>query len=152
MKSASVWCGAVAVAAGIAFAPLAASAGADDAIKLRQAVMSSVGTHMGALGAMAKGDAPVTELAAWHAGAIVKLSGIWAQLFPAGSGSGETAALTAIWQDTAKFEQVVADFQATAPQLVAAAQSGDAGQIGAALGGVGKTCGGCHEPFRKKSQ
>jgi cytochrome c556 len=34
--------------------------------------------------------------------------------------------------------------------LAAAGDSGDMAAIGAAAGGVGKACGGCHEPFRKK--
>jgi len=150
MRSALGWCGAVAVAAGIAFSPLAVSADGDDAIKLRQAMMTSIGAHMSALGAMAKGDVAVSAQAKWHARALIKLSGIASQLFPAGSGTGETGALPMIWENTAKFQQVLADFQAATPQLAAAAESGDAGQIGAALGAVGKTCGGCHETFRKK--
>jgi cytochrome c556 len=150
MRSSLGWCGAVVVAAGIAFSTLAVSAGGDDAIKFRQAVMTSIGTHMGALGAMAKGEVAVSEQAKWHAGALIKLSGIVPQLFPAGSGAGKTGALSVIWENTAKFQQVLADFQAATPQLMAAAESGDAAQIGAALGAVGKTCGGCHETFRKK--
>ena len=150
MRSALGWCGAVVVSAGIAFSPLAVSAGGGDAIKLRQAVMTSIGAHMGALGAMAKGKVAVSQQAKWHAGALIELSGIASQLFPAGSGTGETGALPVIWENTAKFQQVLADFQAATPQLMTAAESGDAGQIGAALGAVGKTCGGCHETFRKK--
>ena len=151
MSVASRRCASLLVAVAVVLMPAVASAaGAADSIKIRQALMASFGANMGALGAIAKGEAPHSELAVWQAGAIAKTAGILLPVFPEGSGTGETAALPAIWQDWAKFEQAVAAIQNAAPKLIEAAKSGDAGQIGAALGAVGKTCGGCHDAFRKK--
>ena len=155
MKVAKWWCANLLAAAALALVPAIASAdshadGAADSIKIRQALMTNLGANMGALGAIAKGEAPHSDLAAYQAGAIAKTAGVLLVVFPEGGGTGETAALPAIWQDWAKFEQAVANIQDAVPQLVEAAKSGDAGQIGAALGAVGKTCGGCHDAFRKK--
>ncbi|MDP7641941.1 MAG: cytochrome c, partial [Alphaproteobacteria bacterium] len=67
-----------------------------------------------------------------------------------GSGDGDTDALPSIWQDWAKFEAAAKTLQTAAANLADAAGSGDMAAIGAAAGAVGKACGGCHEPFRKK--
>ena len=71
-------------------------------------------------------------------------------IFPAGTGDGDTGALPSIWQDWAKFEAAASALQSAAAKLADAAGSGDMAAIGAAAGAVGKACGGCHEPFRKK--
>ena len=48
------------------------------------------------------------------------------------------------------FNKALSAFQAASAKLLEAANSGDKAAVGAALGGVGKACGGCHKPFRKK--
>jgi cytochrome c556 len=60
----------------------------------------------------------------------------------------ETRAKPEIWSDAAGFAGKLETLAAATPALVAAAKTGNAGAIGAALGKVGKTCGGCHKPFR----
>ena len=62
---------------------------------------------------------------------------------------GKTCALPDIWEDTAKLEQAFKDFQ------TAVAALGDVASIGqpalaAAVGEMGKACGGCHKPFRDR--
>ncbi len=71
-------------------------------------------------------------------------------IFPTGSGEGDTDSLPSIWQDWPKFEAAAKTLQTAAADLAVAADSGDMAAIGAAAGALGKACGGCHEPFRKK--
>jgi cytochrome c556 len=70
--------------------------------------------------------------------------------FPAGTESGNTRALPAIWQNRAAFEQAYA---ALGPQLAAlrgAAEAGNAAAFGAALQATGGACGNCHRQFRAR--
>ncbi len=70
-------------------------AGADPAaeIKFRQSNMKAIGDHMGALAAMVKGARTGSPLEVrTHAYAIGWMSRVAGELFPDGSGAGETAA------------------------------------------------------------
>ena len=127
----------------------AAHADASADIKYRQAVMKALGSHMGSVAAIAKGEVGHAGHMAGHAAAIDALASMTGDVFPEGSGSEATRAKDEIWRDTAGFEAAVKAFQAAAAKLTEAAEAGDAGAVGAALGGVGKTCGGCHRAFRK---
>lgn len=147
----------VLVAAGLAL--LTATAGSpaiadghmkgENAIKYRQAVMKALGGHMGSLGAIAKGEVGHANHMFGHASAINAIASMTADIFPEGSGGDKTRAKDDIWKNWAEFQKTVTAFQGAAAKLVEAANAGDAGAVGAALGGVGKTCGGCHKPFRK---
>ena len=68
--------------------------------------------------------------------------------FPAGSGSGDTRALPAIWTDRAGFETANANMVTQLRALQAAANSGDQAAFGAAFQQNGATCGACHRPYR----
>ena len=62
----------------------------------------------------------------------------------------KSAALPAVFTDTAKFKQAQDDFQRAVGSLVTASKGSDMAATKAAIGAVGKTCGGCHENFRQK--
>ena len=68
--------------------------------------------------------------------------------FPAGSGSGDTRALPAIWTDRAGFETANANMVTQLRALQAAANSGDQAAFGAAFQQTGATCGACYRPYR----
>lgn len=121
---------------------------ATDPIGARDVAMHAIADSMKALGAVAKGEAEPDAATVVHAERIYALSGTVKYLFPEGSTNAESRAKPEIWSDWAKFEAAADDFAMATPALVEAAKSGEAGQIGAALGEVGKTCGGCHKPFR----
>ena len=124
-------------------------AAADDpanVIKYRKQVMVANASHITAVFSVLKGE---TSYAA-HARAIADGAAMMPDIFPAGTGDGDTGALPSIWQDWAKFEAAASALQSAAANLADAAGSGDMAAIGAAAGAVGKACGGCHEPFRKK--
>lgn len=143
----------VVLAGGMAL--VATTAGADghasgeNEIKYRKAVMKALGGHMGSIAGIAKGEVGHTGHMFGHATAINAIASMTANIFPKGSGGDNTRAMDEIWQDTAKFYSAVKAFQDAAANLLQAANSVDKGAVGAALGGVGKSCGGCHKPFRK---
>jgi cytochrome c556 len=71
--------------------------------------------------------------------------------FPAGSGAEAgvpTRARPEIWTDQAHFAAAMAAFRAQAPRLKAAADSGNVDNIRTEFMATGRTCGGCHIPFR----
>ncbi len=137
------------LAMGVLGAPAVAADDAANVIKYRQKVMSAVGAHMGSIGAVLKGEVSFTGHVADHARALQATSMMAADIFPAGSGAGETRAMAKIWDNWAEFEKAIKAFQVATGALVAAADSGDMAAVGAAMGNLGNACGGCHKPFRK---
>ncbi len=119
-------------------------------IKYRQSTMKAIGGHMGAIVATVKGQAGTDTQMIAHARALATTATTVDGIFPKGSGQGETEALPEIWKNPAEFTKVVQAFQSAAAAMGAAADKGDAGAVKAALGALGKSCGGCHKVFRKK--
>lgn len=71
--------------------------------------------------------------------------------FPAGSGTGDTKALPAIWQEFARFEQANTALVGQLNTLRAAAAAGDGAAFATAYQATGpQFCGGCHRPFRAR--
>jgi len=128
-------------------------------VKYRQTFMKANGAHLGMIGAALKGEVSFTDQIAPNAQALALLAeGMAAnaqQMFPEGSDEAaglKTAALPAIWQNWAGFEEAVQRFQQEATKLAEVAQGGDMAAIGQQLGALGKNaCGACHSDFRKKS-
>lgn len=127
----------------------------DNAIASRQGFMKLVIWNAGPLFGMAKGNVAYdAETAAAHAANLSALSQYsFPALFLPGTSMvdrpGKTCALAAISVDTAKFEQAFKDFGAAIAVLGDAASKGQPA-LAAAVGGMGKACGGCHKPFRHK--
>lgn len=110
--------------------------------------MKELGGAMKAVAAVAKGEAAYTPALNEQAVKIKMIAAEMGNLFPEGSGGEKTRSKDEIWSQPEAFEKAVADFEMAATGLVAAVETGDQGKIGAALGATGKTCGGCHKPFR----
>jgi cytochrome c556 len=72
------------------------------------------------------------------------------QIFPEGSGTGETRAKPDIWQKRSQFEQAALTLQQESAKLVEVAQGGDMKEITVQYLAVAKACKGCHKPFRKR--
>lgn len=137
-----------ALVAGLAFTAAAPQAAADEAaIQARQGLMKGVGATMGGLKAVVEGEVP-TSAAASLAGAMAGFSQAAVLAFPEGSMGANSRAKAEIWSKPADFNAAVAAFQGAAAGMAAVAKSGDAGAIKAAFGELGKSCGGCHKPFR----
>ncbi len=123
----------------------------ESVIKYRQTVMRTNAGHLGALSSIVKGEIGYTEHMSGHAAALAGNMEMLLDIFPDGSGSGfKTRALPAIWEDQAKFAEVVTRARAEAAKLVEVVESGgDAAAIGAQVGELGKNgCGACHTAFR----
>jgi cytochrome c556 len=145
------------IVAGMALAvgsiPVAALAQAkpDVLVKQRQAAMTLLGKYFGPLGGMAQGRVPYNaEVAARNAGYLETLSKLPWDGFDASTANEKSAALPAVFKDAAKFKQAGDDMQGAVSKLAATAKGGDEAAVKAAIGAVGKTCGGCHDNFRQK--
>lgn len=147
MKSVVTVLGVVAaLGAGVAVAH-SHSTGIPEADK-RIALMKELGMNMKAVAGVAKGEAAYTPALNNNAKRIQEIAAMMGDLFPEGSGGPKTRSKDEIWTDKDGFAKAVAAFDTAAAGLVPAVASGDQGKIGMALGAVGKTCGGCHKPFR----
>ena len=128
----------------------------DQAIATRQGFMKLVVWEAGPLFGMAKGAIGYDANAArTHAGNLKALSQYPVEtLFIPGSSKtdkpGKTRALAEIWKDdgtglTKAFRQ----WRSAINGVVEAAGKGQV-ELAAAVGELGKSCGGCHKPFRAK--
>lgn len=135
---------------GSGIATVRAQDGTAGAIKYRQNVMKSQEGHFGAMGGIVQRQVPYQAHLAVHAAAIHGTSKMIPQMFPEGSGTGETRAKPEIWQQQAKFEQAAKKLEEESAKLVEIAQGGDMKQITVQFLAVGKACKACHRSFRKR--
>ena len=119
---------------------------------LRQSIFSLLGSNMGALGAMAKGkiplDANVVEKNATRINQLSLMIDDYTRVNTT-SFNVKTEALDSVWSERSKFEKHINDLTMASANLQKVAMSGDENTIKKAIGGVGKTCGGCHDSFKK---
>ena len=121
------------------------------ATELRQSIFKLLGSNMGALGAMAKGKIPVdAAVAERNATRINQLSLMIADYSRTDTSKFDvkTEALAKIWQDPEHYSKDIDKLTMASAELMAAAKSNDEGAIKKAIGGIGKTCGGCHDHFK----
>jgi len=125
---------------------------AKKATDLRQSVYTLLGANMGTLGGMAKGKIPFNaKVVERNATRINQLSFMIAD-YTRTDTSGfkvKTEALPKVWTERAAYEKRIDDLTKASAKLVKVSTSGDEAAIKAAIGGVGKTCGGCHDNFKK---
>jgi len=123
----------------------------EDAIKHRQSVMTLQGHYVGPLFAMANGRMPFdAKVAADNAEILSTLTRLAWVGFVEGTDKGETKAKPEIWKEKARFDETAHKLQDDVAKLNAAAKTGNADQIKAAVGAVGQTCKSCHDTFRKE--
>jgi len=75
------------------------------------------------------------------------------KLFPINtkaSDSLKTKTLDIVWADKDLFQKSMSQSIEKTKDLVKAAESGNNQDIAKSLGALGKTCGACHDKFRKK--
>ncbi len=118
----------------------------------RQSIFALMASNFGPLGDMAKGkrpfDAAAAQAYANDLAAIATLDLV--RGFPEGSEKGTTRAKPGIWSNKDDFAQRWQAFGEATVKLQSAANSGDAGQVAAQVGAVGKTCKGCHDEYKAK--
>ena len=125
---------------------------ANYATEVRQSVFKLLGNNMGALGAMAKGKIPVNaSVAEKNAIRINQLSLMIADSMRVDTRKFkvETEALDKVWQDPEHFSQAIKKLNVASSALITAAKTKNESAIKKAIGGVGKTCGGCHDDFKE---
>ena len=136
---------AVAVVALVVTAVVAQS----DPIAARKALMKENGRQSGIAREMIEGKQPF-DLAKAHAAlanfatAHDKGKSLW----PDTSKSGDHASLPAVWENKADFEAKLAKLSSDAKAQDAGVK--DLDSFKAAMGEIGKNCGGCHNTYRKK--
>ncbi|RVV99854.1 cytochrome c [Mesobaculum littorinae] len=122
------------------------------AVAARQHHMDLYGFNLALLGGMAKGeidyDADAATGAAGNIAALAMLdqSGYW----PEGTSSDDiegTRALPAIWENMDDFQSHIDALAEAATALEETAGDG-VEAVRAGMGGIGKSCGGCHEDYR----
>lgn len=121
-------------------------------VELRQSVFKLLKSNIGPLGGMAKGkiefDAKKVKK---HAVRINQLSHMIHDYTKTDTSKFklETEALDKIWLEPDNFKQRIKDLKNASKQLIAMSKTGSEMEIKKAIGGVGKTCGGCHDNFKK---
>ena len=102
---------------------------------------------------MAKGDVAYdAEAAKTHAGNLKIISqypvgGLFLDGTSDADYPGKTRSLPKIWEDEAAFGKALTDWQ-TAVETVNVAAGNGQPELAAAVAELGKSCGGCHKPFR----
>ena len=119
--------------------------------KQRQAVFSLIGSNMGPLGAMAKGKMPIEAKGVEKYATRIEQLSIMLPDYTKHDTSAfnvNTEALPKIWQEPAKFAEKIEALQKAASHLRSVANSDDKSVIKKAIGGVGRSCKGCHDSFK----
>jgi len=144
------WVGILAVALAVA---LPAAAVEDEVhIEYRQKVMSGVGADMGAISDILKHGLPYTAAIALHASRMGDAAALVPTAFGVKVTEGLTDAKPEIWAKPDEFEQATKNFADAAADLEAAAVGNDREAVKAAFKVLGKSCGGCHDTFRKPKE
>ena len=125
----------------------------DILVKQRQAAMTLQGKYWGPLGGMAQGKIPYdAAVVARNAGYLDALSKMPWDGFNPSTKDVKSAALPAVFTDTAKFKEHADRLQNEVSKLASVSKGGDESAVKAQIGAVGKACGGCHDDFREKKQ
>lgn len=138
----------IGLGAGIAFAQDVASV-----VENRQNVMKAQGKDLTAIKAYLddKGDLASARAAGDD---LVQQIGKIPTLFPKDTGMaqlpGKSYAKPGIWAESDKFAAAHKTALEKAQALNAALKSGDKAAVATAHSDMGKSCGGCHEPYREK--
>ena len=131
--------------------PASSQKHANKATELRQAMYQLIASNMGPLGAMARGKMPMdAALVEKNATRINQLSMMIEDYMAVDTTKFEvkTEALDKVWQQPEDFKAKVNALIDASANLAKAAKSGDEGKIKGAIGGVGKSCKGCHNDFK----
>ncbi len=118
----------------------------DDVIEQRKKLMKSNSSANKAIkAAVAKKDFAAVEAKAKE---IAENMGQMEKLFPKGSTSDKSRAKAAIWEKWDDFVKETDSAKMAATELAAAAAAKNDAEVGAKFKVLGKSCGGCHKPFR----
>lgn len=141
----------IAFAAVIALSgPAAAADAPKDLVEYRQAVMSSLGGHAGAIARILKRQVSYDHLQP-HAAALAATAPVVDDVWPKNSQPSDyekTDALPAIWEKRQSFQQRIDQFKTAAQNFADTVDGGDEREILGAFKELGDSCGACHDDFR----
>lgn len=121
-----------------------------DVIAERRAGLKRMGGHMEAFKPVAEARGDVRPLEA-RVDDMIAFYRTLPSRFPAGSGSGDTKALPAIWSDFGNFEATNNRLLGQLEVLKAAAHNGDPAAFATAYAATGpQFCGACHRTYRAR--
>jgi cytochrome c556 len=138
------------LAAPLLFLAGASFAGDKELVKYRENGMEVIGGHMGSIVAIVKGEVPYSYDLVYHAEGLAAAAPRVIPAFETKAMTDKSEALPKIWDEWDDFEAGAKKLEDTAAALAVAAQGGDMGVIGAALGDVGKACKACHDDYMKE--
>ncbi|MES2989569.1 MAG: cytochrome c [Pseudomonadota bacterium] len=115
----------------------------------KAAFLMSAGLFNSMKGAIDRGDDVKTQ--AFAARGLARWAAALPGMFPAGSTSEASEALSVIWSDRAGFEARAAAYAEAAGKLGDLAKAGDKDGFAAQWAVVRGTCSGCHDTYRKPS-
>ena len=143
----------VAAATVLAVATLGLShEGATGVVKERMDLMDGQKEDMKLIGDMAKGNTPFDAAKAAEAARhISSTSKQIPELFPEGSGGGESDALPSIWEDFDRFTKSAENLDRAAADLATALEA-DSPDWKGAFQKVADACKACHQDFRAKKE
>ncbi len=147
MKPRLAWITLVCIAVSVSAAPTL------DPIKVRKDGFHTLGSAFKNVRDQLKSGTPnafILKLSGRDIGAAGKAIYGW---FPAGSGPRagvKTEARTEIWTKPADFKKAQDAFAVQAAAFAKVSATGDIPKIQAQFASLGKTCGGCHKPFREE--
>ena len=123
-----------------------------DAIATRQACMDMSVITLRSMGDAMKAGAEAKSQG-FPAAVLAKWAKVLPQMFPPGTGKGETAAntqaLPAIWQDRAGFDRAAANYAAATARLVSLATANDSAGFTKQLEEVNQACMACHTRYKE---
>jgi len=121
-------------------------------LNYRQKLMKSMGAHMGAIGDILKYKLPQQDHIVNHARSLSLNSELIAEAFKKKITQGKTDATPKIWQEWQKFMEAAEKMGVESRALARVAQKGDLRASMMQVKKLGKSCGGCHKPYRKPKE
>lgn len=125
---------------------------ANKATELRQSVFKLLASNIGPIGAMARGKMPMDKaVVEKNATRINQLSMMITDYMATDTRKFDvkTEALAKAWTDPALLSKKANALTMASANLMSVVQSGDNKAIKKAIGGIGRTCGGCHDDFKQ---
>lgn len=117
-------------------------------VDYRKGVMRAIGGNTAALAAViVDGAEDFRGNLAIHARYIVDMTKDIPGLFPEGTDFGETNALSAVWEDQARYAELSENTQKAAVALLEAIEAGE-DNLGPRFREMGQSCRACHDDFR----
>lgn len=117
----------------------------------RQAAMKLQGKYFGPLAGMQQGKIPYNQqVVARNAGYLEVLSKMPWDGFTENTKGEKSAALPAVYTDTAKFKQAAERLESETAKLAQISKTGDEAAVKGQIQAVAKSCAACHDDFREK--